>query len=206
MTARRPREIELSVERELHDAAGISRRVRLTARFPLEEGTAAPEPGELSESLRDLDHRLERAGTAAGWRGAEPRSERSLEELVETYRPRQPELIELLLADGEISEPEAHLLRRSLGGDRPTAPVPSLAPAGPPPTSLAAMPLSNDRSPVLPRPVPELLELYRIGTLKQAGAVRARRQISFDEYMALKRHFAVVDGGAAPAGGGGEGP
>ena len=30
---------------------------------------------------------------------------------------------------------------------------------------------------------------YAVDSLKQAGAVRARREISFAEYMALKRHF-----------------
>jgi hypothetical protein len=46
-----------------------------------------------------------------------------------------------------------------------------------------------DRTPSSPRPVDELVRTYRIESIKQAGAVRARRQISYEEYMALKRHF-----------------
>jgi hypothetical protein len=48
------------------------------------------------------------------------------------------------------------------------------------------------------RPVPELLRTFQIASLRQAGAVRARRQISFAEYMALKRHFESTDGDAKP--------
>jgi hypothetical protein len=43
--------------------------------------------------------------------------------------------------------------------------------------------------------VPELLRTFQIETLRQAGAVRARRQISFEEYMALKRHFEAASAG-----------
>jgi hypothetical protein len=48
--------------------------------------------------------------------------------------------------------------------------------------------------------VEELLHTYQITSLRQAGAVRARRQISFDEYMSLKRHFAASEAGAPDPG------
>jgi hypothetical protein len=120
---------------------------------------------------------------------------RPLEELVETYRPRQAELVDLLREDGEISAPEAELLNGYLARLGGAATPEDLLPAGiPPPTDrpIAAMPLEVDRAPVVPRPVGQLLDQYRIESLKQAGAVRARRQISFEEYMALKRHFSAA--------------
>jgi len=56
-------------------------------------------------------------------------------------------------------------------------------------TPLAAAPALAGRPDEGARTVAELLRLYRIDSLKQAGAVRARREISFAEYMALKRYF-----------------
>jgi hypothetical protein len=193
VTLERPREVEITVERELEDPAGVPRRWRLSARFPMSADGVEPTAAELAMAYRDLERRLEQARAEAGMRGPAARPERSLEELVETYRPRQAELVEMLLADGEITEHEAELLRSAVGGSRPLSP----APAGPtPPGStefLAAIPLANDRTPAKARPVLELIAAYQIGSLKQAGAVRARRQISYDEYMALKRHFAEAE-------------
>jgi hypothetical protein len=189
----RPREVEITVERELVDAAGVPRRWRLSARFPMSADGVEPTAAELAAAYRDLDQRLERARAEAGLRGPAARAERSLEELVETYRPRQAELVEMLLADGELTEHEAELLRSAVAGSRPRAPVPA-APSAPGSTEfLAAMPLANDRTPATARSVPELIATYQIGSLKQAGAVRARRQISYDEYMALKHHFAEAE-------------
>jgi hypothetical protein len=42
------------------------------------------------------------------------------------------------------------------------------------------------------------LRVYQINSLKQAGAVRARREISFSEYMALKRHFQEAEARVEP--------
>jgi hypothetical protein len=88
-------------------------------------------------------------------------------------------------------------------GKLPPGPAPELAPGVPPPTDrpIAAMPLEADRTPSTPRPTGQLLDQYRIESLKQAGAVRARRQISFEEYMALKRHFSAQAAGGAPTDG-----
>ncbi|MCI4348809.1 MAG: hypothetical protein L3J93_01125 [Thermoplasmata archaeon] len=196
----RRREIELSVERELLGRGGSARRARLTARFELEGPKEAPGPKELAEAIRTLDRELEAAGIEAGFTVAATVPERSLEELVETYRPRQAELVDVLETDGEITAGEATLLRESLAGPTNRRPIarPAQGPKAPVEVSLtdrplAAMPLANDRTPSVPRPIPDLLATYRIESIKQAGAVRARRQISFDEYMLLKRHFAQRD-------------
>ncbi len=200
MALRRGREVDLSIEREFLDGDGIPRKLRVSARFTNESGDRPPTAEELAGAFRELDRDLEVARTKAGYRGPAPRTDRSKAELIETYRPRQPELVEALLADGEVNEREAELLRATLPTVRPTPPTPAAAPfrAPIPETDrpLAAMPLSNDRTPTVPRPVPELLSTFQIGSLKQAGAIRARRQISYDEYMALKRHFAASDPGA----------
>lgn len=203
--------LELSVERDVDDADGAPpRTVRLSARFELDPAGAAVRPEEVAEALLRLSGELDGAiGLRARARSPAPRSDRSLAELVETYRPRQAELIDLLLEDGEVTEGEATRLRAYLAGTPPpptAAPLPPAAaapapPEGEPPITdrpLAALPLSNDRSPAVPRPVEQLLAEYRIESLRQAGAVRARRQISYEEYMALKRHFAGPQAPSAP--------
>jgi len=199
----RTRPTSLSVERELLGPSGVVEHVRMTM-WLTAEGGPEPTPEQLRELLTKLRARLDTAiGAPPGAEGP-----RSLEELVETYRPRQAELVELLRADGEISEAEAALLRAHLAGVPPILPAPAPVPlpaavAEPAPSPadrpLAAMPLANDRTPSVPRPIPDLLAEYRIENLKQAGAVRARRQISYEEYMALKRHFAALESGGAAA-------
>jgi hypothetical protein len=191
--ALRRREIDLSVEREVTDDHGIVRRFRLLGRYVAE----GPEPSipteELAREVSALELELESAlaSRVPGTRPPTPvRDERPLAELVETYRPRQLELIDLLLEEREITPDESNRLRQYLVDRASPTPVPD--PAGVPIADrpIAAAPLANDRSPSTARPVPELVRLYRIESLKQAGAVRARRQISYEEYMALKRHFA----------------
>ena len=117
------------------------------------------------------------------------RAERELAELVNAYRPRQRELVDLLRDEGEISPTEHARLVEYLVTSAATArPEPSPRPAYED-QPIAAAPIFADRAGEAARPVPELLRTYRIESLRQAGAVRARRQISFSEYMALKRHF-----------------
>ena len=77
-----------------------------------------------------------------------------------------------------MTEGEAEILRAFLSST-PASPaaiarVPSAVMAPVPETDrpLAAMPLSVDRAPSSPRPVPELLATFQIATLKQAGAIR----------------------------------
>jgi hypothetical protein len=178
-------EIELAVERDVADADGVVRRFRIVARYPVE--ASDPTPEVLAPLLRSLADELDRslpAGTPIP-----SRADRSLTELVETYRPRQPELLDLLREDRELTDGEFALLRGYLA-ERSVAVPPENIPIDRP---LAAAPLAQDRTPITPRPLDELLRLYRIESLKQAGAVRARRQISYEEYMALKRHFSAAE-------------
>lgn len=177
----------MSVERPV---PGRGTLARLTARFDAGAEGEPPSSAELARTLEELTQELDAAlgGPAPAGDG---RPERDVRELVETYRPRQRELVDLLLADGEISSSEHSALVASLGkgGAVLASPAPraDLTPVGE--TPIAAVPLSAE--PRLPpaRAVPELLRTFQITTLRQAGAVRARRQISFAEYMALKRHF-----------------
>lgn len=196
----RRREVELSVERPVApDGGGV---VRLSARFEVTAGGADPTPAELSEALEHL--RADLDAIVGPSLAAMPigRPDRELDDLVGAYHPRQRELIDLLREEGEITPVEHARLAEYLAHaepPRPSAPSrPSETP--PPPAPIAAVPLA-----AIPaeagRPVPELLRTYQISSLKQAGAVRARRQISFGEYMALKRHFEQVEsaGPAPPA-------
>lgn len=189
--ASRRKEYELSVEQELPAALdGARRHARLTARFSREPGEAEPTDAELAGALRELTDRLARASETAGvGRGPSARGpDRPLPELLETYRPRQFELVELLHADGEVSDGEYQVLRAHVREHPVEAGV---APSAP-------LPVAPSRAGA--RSVEELLRTYQISSLRQAGAVRARRQISFEEYMSLKRHFAPAEEAKPSAG------
>jgi hypothetical protein len=181
----RPREVELVVERP-STADGAGERVRLVARFEVPDGRELPTTSELAQALdrlrADLDVLVGPPLAAA----PALRPDRPLAELVDTYRPRQRELIDLLRDEGELTAAEHAQLVEYL------AVAKSSPPAAEPPVldaPLAAAPIVAERLPDRARPVPELLRVFQIESLRQAGAVRARRQISFEEYMALKRHF-----------------
>lgn len=200
MTLRRV-EIDLAVEREVDDGHGGRRRIRLVGRFAVDPPGSAPTPAELADAVAALDAELQAAfgGAPVPAEPTTPREDRPTAELIETYRPRQRELIDLLLDENEVTAGEAARLREYLV--RPPAPSPD--PGGVPVTErpIAAAPLANDRTPTSPRPVSELIRLYQIQSLKQAGAVRARRQISYEEYMSLKRHFPPAEPTPSSAGG-----
>jgi hypothetical protein len=185
-------EVDLAVERDVEGEDGVTRRYRMTSRLVLDPPDGPVPEEELKERFRALTEELDRL-VPAGRGGDGVREERSTTELVETYRPRQVELLDLLREEGEISAGEFTRLRQYLS-DRPGGVAPEIPVTDRP---IAAAPLAVDRSPIVPRSTRELLELYRIESLKQAGAVRARRQISYEEYMSLKRHFAPVEPGAA---------
>ncbi len=192
----RRRPVEITLERSVADpAGGAPLTVRVSA--TIGEGEGAP-AAAVSEEVARLRATLDQAVDTIRPGSSQPsRPDRLLEELIETYRPRQPELLDLLREEGELTATEYDLLRRHLA-----TPSPARPPAGGVPITerpIAAAPLEVDRAPVTPRPVAELLRLYQISSLKQAGAVRARRQISFEEYMALKRHFQGPAPSAAPA-------
>lgn len=182
MTPKR-REIELSVEQPLGSPADGT--VRLSVRFEVDPQETTTDPEDLATALAHLREELsELVGSPA----AATHEDRDLAELVETYRPRQPELLELLRGEGDLSPREYELLKAHLATAPPrpaAAPAARSRPAGP---AIPATPVG----PATPREVPDLLREYHIESLRQAGAVRARRQISFEEYMALKRHFEEV--------------
>jgi hypothetical protein len=186
VTVRR-REVELSVERPLGLAPGGG-AVRLSARFE-STGEGNPTPRELGEALDGLRADLDAlVGTSLA---AAPalRPDREVPELVDAYHPRQRVLLDLLRDEGELTAVEHARLVEYLaaGGDanRPAPPPRPIFSDQP----LAAAPILAERSLDGARSVTELVRTFQIETLKQAGAVRARRQISFAEYMALKRHF-----------------
>jgi hypothetical protein len=188
--ALRRKETELSVERPLGPGGPAEGTVRLTARFALAEDGRPPTPSDLSAALDALRADLDALVGPPIAAVPVARTDRDIFELVETYRPRQRELVDALRDDGEISLPEHARLVEYLASTLPGTSAP--APKAPEPrfdTPIAAVPIAADRPGETTRPVPELLRIYQIESLKQAGAVRARRQISFEEYMALKRHF-----------------
>jgi hypothetical protein len=188
--------------------------VRLSTRFDVGangEGPTAQELAEAFDALKaDLDSLLGPPIAAVPI----ARGDRELSELIETYRPRQRELVDLLRDDGELTVGEHarlvdYLASTEAGQLRPAARPPEAETVRllatvpidrPAPTASAREVPTSPFAPGKPvekvRPVPELLETYQITSLRQAGAVRARRQISFAEYMALKRHFEQAAPGA----------
>ena len=186
----RRREVELTVERPLRADAPSAGSVRLSARFEVGPDGSGPDHSELARALDELQADLDGlvGPPLAAMMAARP--DRDLTELVETYRPRQRELVDLLLGEGELTAGEHARLVEYLGA--PPAPLEPAPPAAEPrfeTPMIAATPALAGRGEGGGRPVPELLQTYQISSLKQAGAVRARREISFAEYMALKRHF-----------------
>jgi hypothetical protein len=185
---------DLTVERDVEDDLGVRRRYRLSATFDAEPGEAPPGPEETARQIALLSSELDAALLAGPLRNVTPRPDRSADELVGAYHPRQVELVELLLEEGEITRGESIRLREYLasGGAPPAAPIEAER-ASMTERPLEAAPRTQDRTTGQTRPIEELLRLYQIESLKQAGAVRGRRQISYDEYMALKRHFAAAE-------------
>ena len=207
MPTKRP-EWDLSIERVVLVGPGAEpATIRFTARFA--EGTDVPDPTEVASTIRTLIDQMVRAlPPDLPSAPALPRPERGIQELLETYRPRQPELVDLLRDEGQLSAGEYAQLKRHLSATPtpalPAGSAPHAGDSGEPPLverPLAAAPLAHDRTPATPRPVAQLLELYRIESVKQAGAVRARRQISYDEYMAIKAHFAPAEAKKPQTGG-----
>jgi hypothetical protein len=194
----RRRETELSLERPVGPDGPAGGVVRLSVRLESTESGAPPSLSELAEALDGLKADLDALLGAPLAALPLARADRDLAELVETYRPRQRELVDLLRDDGEITAAEhgrlvAYLSAESIG---PRAVLPTERPPPRFDQPIAAVPISAERLPETMRPVADLIRQYQIATLKQAGAVRARRQISFEEYMALKRHFQPGDAAA----------
>lgn len=207
------------MERPLGPAGTNGGTVRLTVRFEPGPDGSTPSPAELAEELEALTEELNALVGLPIAAAPIGRADRELTELIETYRPRQRELVDLLLEEGELTAGEHSRLAEYLAGGT------AAPPTAPPPTSvpeterlIATVPIDRPPAatgPTVPRPtaslpsrvgspprtVAELLKTYEITNLRQAGAVRARRQISFAEYMALKRYFeppASGDPGASP--------
>jgi hypothetical protein len=192
--ALRRRETELSLERPLGPEGAPAGVVRLTVRLEPSATGEPPSPNELAEALDGLKADLDALVGAPLAALPAMRTDRDVSELVETYRPRQRELVDLLRDDGEITATEHTQLIDYLSTlSVPPRPAPSPVTRSEPEPKfdqpIAAVPISADRTPASTRPIAEILRQYQITSLKQAGAVRARRQISFEEYMALKRHF-----------------
>jgi hypothetical protein len=197
--APRRRETELSLERPLTPEGPAGGVVRLTVRFEPESSGAGPSARELAVALDALKADMDALVGLPLAAAPAARPDRVLLELIDTYRPRQRELVDLLLDEGEISKTEHARLAEYVDGITGSARAPAArapAPTFDQPISAVPIAAAGPSGPLLPerrseasRPVDELIQLYQIASLKQAGAVRARRQISFEEYMALKRHF-----------------
>jgi len=185
----RRREVELTVERPLRPDGPSAGTVRLSARFEVSPEGSNPSHADLARALDELQADLD--GLVGPMLAAAPalRPDRDLTELVD-----------LLLGEGELTPGEHTRLVEYLGA--PAAPSEPAVPVREPKydTPIAAVPIVAGRPDENLRPVSELLRIYQISSLKQAGAVRARREISFSEYMSLKRHFQEAEARAESRG------
>jgi hypothetical protein len=191
------------MERPAGPGAAPGTVARLSVRLEPGPNGAGPTPAELKEAMESLAADLD--ALVGPLLAAAPiaRPDREVRELVEAYRPRQRVLVDLLRDEGEITAVEHERLVAYLVGSPATVPAPEPAEI-PTDRPLAAVPISAtpagpERSLPAARPIPELLRTYQIASLRQAGAVRARRQISFAEYMALKRYFQDLETEPRPA-------
>ncbi len=205
MPARR-KDVTVSLEQEVPSGEGEApRRIRVTMTLePGEDGKVAP--AETAEAIQTLSSVLESSASSlalASGGTTGPRPDRSLSELVESYRPRDLQLLDALLWEGEITPTEHEMLRSQLpkpGAVAAKVPLPSkeVAPSPPPsptpaPTSppTAARPAASATGTARPsaRSVDQLLRELAIQDLRDVNRARGRELISYDEWAALKAHF-----------------
>ena len=177
--------VTLTLSVEVPDGERPPRRLAVSTTLKPQGETAAPP--EVREALERLKGWLDEGERLLLGAGAGAKPDRSLEELVETYHPRDARLLDSLLWDGEISPTEHDLLLTTL---RPVEPPKVPAPAGL---------QGSDRSGGAPRPPEGLVAELGLKDLKDANRARFRRLISYDEWVALKAYFAQRPAGSAPA-------
>ena len=200
MPARR-KDLTVSLEQEVPSSEGEApRRLRVAMTLePGEDGKVSP--SETSEAVRELSDLLQSSASSlasASGSSTGPRPDRSLSELVQTYRPRDLALLDALLWEGEITPTEHELLRSQLpkpGAVATTAPSPAReVPASPtpaPPSTPAParpVPASGTARPSA-RSVDQLLRELGIQDLRDVNRARGREMISYEEWAALKAHF-----------------
>jgi hypothetical protein len=194
MPARRDR-LEISLEEDFPSAGDEPpRRLTLTWQLtPPEEGTIPWE--EIRATIEELRNLLKASREVlvppeGGPWPTVPHEERSLEELLETYRPRSKELVDALLWEGQLTPTEHERLLQAVtqgparregspprgedgGSERPPSQSPSSRRGGRPP-----------RSPQ------ELVAELHLQDLKDANRARFQRLISYEEWVRLKEYFA----------------
>jgi hypothetical protein len=167
--------VTLTLEVEVPGEEGRPpRRLSLSTVLPPPAG-AEDRQGEVREAMERLRDYLRTAEGVLLPPGSGTRADRTLEELLETYHPRDAKLLETLLWDGELTPGEHQLLLGALAPAEGSAPAPGPAGRG----KVAAS----------PRPPDVLVRELGLKDLKDANRARFRRLISYDEWTALKRHF-----------------
>ncbi len=168
--------VTLTLEVELPGEEGHPpRRLSLSTSLPPPAGNEDRQT-EVREAVERLREYLRTAEGVLLPPGAGPRADRTLEELLETYHPRDAKLLETLLWDGELTPGEHQLLSGALAAVSEGA---GAAPGAP----------SRGKLPASPRPPDVLVRELGLQDLKDANRARFRRLISYDEWTSLKRHF-----------------
>ncbi len=168
--------VTLTLEMEVPGEEGHPpRRLSLSTVLPSPAGPEERQT-EVREAVERLRDCLRTAGEVLLPPGSGPRADRALEELMETYHPRDAKLLETLLWDGELTPGEHQLLVGAI----PSAPEGSGASPEAP---------GRGKLPASPRPADVLVRELELKDLKDANRARFRRLISFDEWTSLKRHF-----------------
>ncbi len=177
--------VTLTLEMELPGEEGHPpRRLSLSTVLPSPVGSEERQ-AEVRSAVERLRECLRTAEGALLPPGTGPRADRTLEELMETYHPRDPKLLETLLWDGELTPGEHQVLSGALAS----------APEGGGP--------ARGKLPASPRPPDVLVRELGLKDLKDANRARFRRLISYDEWTSLKRHFERSPPASPPAPGSG---
>lgn len=203
-------ELTITLEEDLPpEGEGQPRRLRLSTTVRAPEGKELTRE-EIAEATKTLLDQMAHARGAAGpleTPVAGPRPDRSVDELVDSYRPKSLELVDALLWEGELTPTEHEALKAAVSRSPPKpgrreAPTPR--PPSPPAVvagtvaapSAPAAPAANE--PARPasaarfgpaRPTDTLVKELSLQNLRDVNVARARRLISFDEWSALKAHF-----------------
>ncbi|MDE1820140.1 MAG: hypothetical protein KGJ23_07650 [Euryarchaeota archaeon] len=193
----KPQGITVSVEEEALPAGDTpARRVHLAMTLQPAEG-AEVTTEEVQAAVKLLSHHLESAIATlseGGPSGAGPRPDRPLPDLLETYRPRNLELVDALLWEGELTPTEHQVLQAAVRTPPERAskgPPPKTAPPPEAPLATIAPSASSSQGPARtsPRSVDALLRELDLKDMRDANRARGRRMISYEEWAALKSHF-----------------
>jgi hypothetical protein len=168
------KEVVICLEGEVFRGGDVAPwKLKLSTTIEPDEGGKVTERDimDATENLRNiLSSALRSAGTSESAVAVPTPTvgpPRSLEVLNQVYTPRSVEHVDALMWEGQITAAEHSLLVSSMRGK-----------------STPSQPVSRRQ-----RGIEEMVRELRIESLRDANMARAKEQVSYEEWTALKRHF-----------------